>query len=90
MSRYYFIEKNFNWEEGDVIATATNFISKTIEIKKSCWGIGISRQSSHWFTNGDISVPPAIRHFMSRFPTLTGINGVPARSSTKFCTLVLK
>ncbi len=36
MSRYYFIEKNFNWEEGDVIATATNFISKTIEIKKFC------------------------------------------------------
>ena len=36
MSLCYFIKKNFNCEEGSVIATATNFISKTIEIKKFC------------------------------------------------------
>ena len=38
MSLYYFIEKNFNWEERDVIATATNFISKTIEISANIPG----------------------------------------------------
>ena len=36
MSRYYFIEKTFNWEEEVIIVTATNSILKIIEIRKFC------------------------------------------------------